>query len=130
MQKEKIFTPLAPHTMQDHAHAFAQGWKVGGFVFTGGIAAQDPETGKLVPGDIRDQARRCFKTMNAILEAAGSSMDKVVKVTVLFAKFEDKAAFEELYSEYFPVDRPARTSAAVSNIGPGALVEIDAIAYL
>lgn len=130
MQKERIFTPLAPHRMDNHVHAFAQGWKVGNFVFTGGIAAEDPATGKLVEGDIKAQARRCFETMKAILEAAGSSMDKVVKVTVFFVNFADKAEFEKVYGEYFPVDRPARMSATVTKIGHGALMEIDAIAYV
>ena len=75
---------------------------MGGFVFTGGIAAEDPETGKMVEGDVRDQARRCMETMKAILEAAGSSLDKVVKVTVLFANFDDKARFEEVYGGVLP----------------------------
>lgn len=130
MQKEKIVTAGAPTRMDDHVHPFAQGWKVGGFVFTGGIAAEDPETGKMVEGDVRDQARRCMETMKAILEAAGSSLDKVVKVTVLFANFDDKARFEEVYGEYFPGDKPARTSAAVSYLGRNILLEIDAIAHV
>ena len=102
MKKEKIVTAGAPTRMDDHVHPFAQGWKVGDFVFTGGIAAEDPETGAMVEGDIRDQARRCMETMKAILEAAGSSMENVVKVTVLFANFDDKKRFEEVYGEYFP----------------------------
>ena len=130
MQKEKIVTAGAPTRMDDHVHPFAQGWKVGDFVFTGGIAAEDPETGKMVEGDIRDQARRCMETMKAILEAAGSSLDKVVKVTVLFTNFDDKTRFEEVYGEYFPGDKPARTSAAVSYLGRNILMEIDAIAHV
>ena len=92
MRKEKIVTAGAPTRMDDHAHPFAQGWKVGDFVFTGGIAAEDPVTGKMVEGDIRDQARRCMETMKAILEAAGSSLDKVIKVTVLFVNFGRQGA--------------------------------------
>jgi len=130
LAKEKIFTTRAPHKMVNHVYPFAQGWKVGGLIFTGGIAAEDPETGYLVEGDIKAQARRCFESMRAILEEAGSSMDKVIKLTVLFARFEDKAAFEEVYGEYFPADRPARTSAAVAYIGHGTLIEIDAIAHV
>lgn len=71
-----------------------------------------------------------METMKAILEAAGSSLDKVVKVTVLFTNFDDKARFEEIYGEYFPGDKPARTSAAVSYLGRNILMEIDAIAHV
>jgi 2-iminobutanoate/2-iminopropanoate deaminase len=130
MQKEKIVTSQAPSDMADHRYPFAQGWKVGDFVFTGGIAAEDPATGKIVGTDIHTQARQVFETLKAILEAAGSSLDKVVKVTVLFSDFNHKAGFEDTYGEYFPVDRPARTSAAVSYLGHGILLELDAIAYV
>ena len=68
--------------------------------------------------------------MKAILEAGGSSLDKVVKVTVLFVNFDDKKRFEEVYAEYFPGDKPARTSAAVSYLGRNILMEIDAIAHV
>jgi 2-iminobutanoate/2-iminopropanoate deaminase len=130
MKKEKIVTKGAPTVMEHHVHPFAQGWKVGDFVFTGGIAAEDPETGKMVEGDIKVQARRCFETMKAILETAGTSLDNVIKVTVLFVNFDDKARFEEIYGEYFPNDKPVRTSAAVSYLGKDILMEIDAIAHL
>ena len=130
MRNEKIVTAGAPTRMDDHAHPFAQGWKVGDFVFTGGIAAEDPVTGKMAEGDIRDQGRRCMETMKSILEAGGSSLDKVIKVTVLFANFDDKARFEEIYGEYFPGDKPVRTSAAVSYLGRNILMEIDAIAHV
>ena len=130
MRKEKIVTADAPTDMEHHVHPFAQGWKIGELIFTGGIAAEDPLTGKMVEGDIRDQARRCFDTLNAIVEAAGSSLDKVIKVTVFFVNFDDKAKFETVYSEYFPEDKPARTSAAVCYLGKDILMEIDAIAYV
>jgi 2-iminobutanoate/2-iminopropanoate deaminase len=130
MKKIKIETPLAPGHMENHVHTFAQGWRVGDLVFTGGIAAEDPVTGKLVSGGIEEQARRCFETLKAILEAGGSKMSNVIKITVFFAKFEDKAAFEKIYGEYFPKDRPGRTSCAVSYLGHGTLLEIDAVAVV
>ena len=105
MEKQKIFTTSAPHRMDDHVHPFAQGWKVGDLIFTGGIAAEDPATGEMVPGDIQDQARRCFETMKAILAEAGTSMHNVVKVTVFFIDYEDKQKFESVYGEYFPDDK-------------------------
>ena len=130
MKKQKIVTKGAPNVMEHHVHPFAQGWKVGDLVFVGGIAAEDPETGKMVDGDIKVQARRCFETMKAILEEAGTSMDNVIKVTVLFVNFDDKHRFEEIYGEYFPKDKPVRTSAAVSYLGKDILMEIDAIAHM
>ena len=129
MEKERIFTTSAPHRMDDHVHPFAQGWKVGDLIFTGGIAAEDPATGEMVSGDIQDQARRCFETMKAILAEAGASMQNVVKVTVFFLDYEDKQKFESVYGEYFPDDKPARTSAVVSYLGKNILMEIDAIAH-
>ena len=71
-----------------------------------------------------------METMKSILEAAGSSMENVIKVTVLFTNFDDKKRFEEIYGEYFPGDKPARTSAAVSYLGRNILMEIDAIAHV
>lgn len=115
--------------MDDHVHPFAQGWKVGDLIFTGGIAAEDPATGEMVSGDIQDQARRCFETMKAILAEAGASMENVVKVTVFFLDYEDKQKFESVYGEYFPDHKPARTSAVVSYLGKNILMEIDAIAH-
>lgn len=129
MRKQKIVTKGAPSAMEHHFHPFAQGWKVGDFVFVGGIAAEDPETGKMVEGDITVQARRCFETMKSILEEAGTCLDNVVKVTVLFVNFDDKAKFEAIYGEYFPGEKPVRTSAAVSYLGKDILMEIDAIAH-
>ena len=130
MRKEKIVTGGAPTDMDHHVHPFAQGWKFGELVFTGGIAAEDPMTGKMVEGDIRDQARRCFETLKAILEATGSSMDNVIKITVFFVNFDDKAKFEDIYGEFFPKDKPARTSAAVCYLGKDILMEIDAVAHV
>lgn len=130
MKKEKILTPLAPTKIATHSSPFSQGWRVGGFVFTGGIAPEDPQTGQVVEADIRVQTRRVLESLKAIVEAAGSSLDRVVKVTVLLTDIKNKPGFEEIYREYFPGDAPGRTSAEVSFIGPGILLELDAIAYV
>lgn len=127
-KKQKILSPKAPHVIANHKHPFSQGWKVGDLVFTGGIAAEDPETGQVVAGDIKVQTRRVLDTMQAILEAAGSRMENVVKVTVFLTDIRDKPAFDEVYREYFPRDAPGRMSCAVVAINPGVLIEIDAIA--
>ena len=128
--KRKIQTLNAPNQMSDHVHPFCQGWIWNGLILTGGIAAEDPKTGLIVKGGIIEQSTRCFETMKAILEHAGSSMDNVLKVTVLFLNFEDKKPFESVYGKYFPINKPARTSAAVSYIGKDRLIEIDAIAHV
>lgn len=126
----KITAKDAPGRMANHVHPFAQGWRLGNLVFTGGIAAEDPKTGKLVGSDIATQAERVFQTLKAILEQAGSSLDKVIKVNVFFVDFADKAGFETVYGKYFPRNRPGRTSVTVTKIGQGTLLELDAVAYV
>ncbi|MBL8672963.1 MAG: RidA family protein [Alphaproteobacteria bacterium] len=126
----KIVAKDAPGSMANHVYPFAQGWRLGNLVFTGGIAAEDPKTGKLAGSDIVTQSERVFQTLKAILEEAGSSLDKVLKVNVFFVDFADKAGFETVYGKYFPKNRPGRTSMTVTKIGHGTLLELDAIAYV
>ena len=130
LRKEKIESPLAPGKIANHPYPFSQGWKVGGFVFTGGIAPEDHETGEIVEEDIDLQARRVFASLKAILEEAGSSLEKVIKVTVYLTDIKNKPGFEKVYREHFPKDAPGRMTAEVSFIGPGILLEMDAIAYV
>ena len=79
LKKEKIESPLAPGKIANHPYPFSQGWKVGGFVFTGGIAPEDHETGEIVDGNIDVQARRVFESLKAILEEAGALFFSLVK---------------------------------------------------
>lgn len=129
LEKIKIESPSAPIKIANHKHPFSQGWKVGNFVFTGGIAPEDPQTGEVVPGNIEIQTRRVLDSLKAILETAGSRLDNVVKVTVFFVDIKDKPGFEKIYREYFPGDAPGRMSAQVVHIGPGILIELSAIAF-
>ncbi len=126
----KIMAKDAPGSMANHVYPFAQGWRLGNLVFTGGIAAEDPKTGKLAGDDIVTQSERVFQTLRAILEEAGSSLDKVIKVNVFFVDFADKAGFETVFGKYFTKNRPGRTSMTVTKIGHGTLLELDAIAYV
>ena len=105
---------------------YSQGFEVNGFVFTSGQIPVDPSTGN-VPEGIAAQAEWSCKNVGAILEAAGSGFDKVVKTTCFLADIADFAAFNEVYARYF-TSKPARSCVAVKALPKGALCEIEAIA--
>lgn len=105
---------------------YSQGFKVGGFVYTSGQIPVDPATGN-APEGITAQAEQSCKNVAAILEAAGSSMEKVFKTTCFLADMGDFAAFNEVYAKYF-TSKPARSCVAVKTLPKGLLCEIEAIA--
>lgn len=105
---------------------YSQGYEMNGFVYTSGQIPVDPETGK-VPEGIAAQAEQSCKNVGAILKAAGSGFDKVVKTTCFLADIADFAAFNEVYAKYF-VSKPARSCVAVKEIPKGVLCEIEAVA--
>ena len=105
---------------------YSQGFVVGDLVFTSGQLPVDPATGTM-PEGIAAQAEWSCKNVGAILEAAGSSLDKVVKTTCFLANMSDFAAFNEVYAKYF-ISKPARSCVAVKDLPKGALCEIEAIA--
>lgn len=105
---------------------YSQGYIANGFVFTSGQIAIDPETGN-IPESITAQAERCCANVGAILEAAGTGFDNVIKTTCFLADMADFAAFNEVYAKYF-ISKPARSCVAVKTLPKGALCEIDAIA--
>ena len=105
---------------------YSQGFKVGGFVYTSGQIPVDPATGN-APEGIAAQAEQSCKNVAAILEAAGSSMEKVFKTTCFLADMGDFAAFNEVYAKYF-TGKPARSCVAVKTLPKGLLCEIEAIA--
>ena len=105
---------------------YSQGIAAGKLVFTSGQLPADPTTGAL-PDGIAAQAEQSCKNVGAILEAAGSGLDKVVKTTCFLAHMEDFAAFNEVYARYF-TSKPARSCVAVKELPKGALCEIEAIA--
>lgn len=118
----KIDTPNAPGAIGP----YSQGFVVGGLVFTSGQLPVDPATGAMFEG-IAAQAEWSCKNVGAILEAAGSGLDKVVKTTCFLADMNDFAAFNEVYARYF-TSKPARSCVAVRALPKGALCEIEAIA--
>jgi 2-iminobutanoate/2-iminopropanoate deaminase len=111
---------------------YSQGIKAGDFVFTAGQAGVDPATGKLVEGSIAEQTRQTLKNIQAILETAGTSLDRVVKCGVFLQDMADFSAMNAVYAEFFPPDKnpPARTTVQAAKLPLGALVEIDAVALI
>ena len=105
---------------------YSQAYEVNGLVFTSGQIPVDPATGN-IPEGIAAQAEQSCKNVGAILEAAGSGFDKVVKTTCFLANMEDFTAFNEAYAKYF-VSRPARSCVAVKDLPKGVLCEVEAIA--
>ena len=105
---------------------YSQGFEVNGIVYTSGQIPADPATGA-VPEGIAAQAEQSCKNVGAILEAAGSSFEKVFKTTCFLADMADFAAFNEVYAKYF-TSKPARSCVAVRELPKGVLCEIEAIA--
>ena len=124
MEKEVIRTDGAPTP----TGPFNQAIKAGNFVFTSGQAGRNRETGQM--GDIKDQARRLIGNLSAVLEAAGTSLQHVVKATVFMRNPEDWKAFNEVYVELMPPPLPARSSAFVALKTPDMLVEMEVIALV
>jgi len=107
---------------------YSQAVVAGGFVFTAGALGLDPHTGELIGADVAAQARQALTNLKNILEAAGSSLERVVKTTVFLTDFGNFAAMNAVYAEFFPSDPPARSTVEVGPLAKGALVEIEAVA--
>ncbi len=105
---------------------FNQAIRWGDLVFTSGQAGRNRETGKM--GDVADQARRCLANLSAVLEAAGTSLEHALKVTVYLRNVEDRDAFNAVYVEVMPKPFPARTAAFCELGNPDMLVEIEVVA--
>ncbi len=104
--------------------------RIGKFVFTSGQIALDPATGKLVEGDVSAQARQALTNLKTLVEASGSSLNKVVKTTLFLKDMADFQTVNAIYAEYFISEPPARSTVQVSALPGGALVEVEAIATL
>lgn len=107
---------------------YSQGYIAGSFIYTSGQLPVDAQTGQM-PADIAAQTKLSCENVQAIVEAGGSSMDKVVKTTCYLAHIEDFNAFNEVYAQYF-TSKPARSCFAVKDLPKGALCEIECIAEL
>ena len=123
-QREAISTDRAPAAVG----AYSQAIRAGELVFTAGQLGSDPTTGELVEGGVSRQAEQALANLTAILEAAGSGLDGLVKVTVFLADIGDWPALNEVYGRVIPQPYPARSAFAVKALPKGALVEIEAVA--
>ncbi|MEX0878587.1 MAG: RidA family protein [Thermoanaerobaculia bacterium] len=121
---KSIATEGAPQAIGPYSQAVSEG----GFVFTSGQIPLDPATGALVSGGIETGVERVFDNLEAVLKAAGVSLDDVVKTTVYLLRMSDFAAMNAVYARRFGSHRPARSTVAVAELPKGAAVEIDVVA--
>jgi 2-iminobutanoate/2-iminopropanoate deaminase len=121
---DAISTPNAPAAIGPYSQAIA----AGGVVYTAGQIPLDPTTGEMVIGDVAAQTERVFQNLAAVLAAAGTGLDRVVKATVYLADMADFPAMNEVYAKHFGDHRPARSTVAVKTLPKNARVEIDLIA--
>ncbi len=124
MDRIVVSTDQAPQP----AACYSQAVAVGDFVFTAGTIAMDPQTGELVGEDVGAQTRQVLMNLQAVLEASGSSLERVVKTTVFLTDMGNFAAMNAAYAEFFPSQPPARSTVQVGRLARGALLEIEAIA--
>ena len=122
--KRVVLTDKAPPPIA----SYSQGIVDGDFVFVAGQGPVDPATKKYVPGTIQEETKRTLENLKAIVEAAGSSLDKVVKVNVYLRDIKDFAGMNEVYTTYFNVNPPVRTTIQAAALPLGIGVEIDCIA--
>ncbi len=128
MTKEAVRTEAAPAPFQ--GAPYSQAIKANGFVFVSGQLSLRPGEKELVPGDIKAQTQQVFSNLRAILEEAGSSLDRLVKTTVFLQDLGDFAGMNEVYATHVGSTPPARSTVEVARLPSGALVEIEAIALV
>lgn len=125
-EKSIVTTDKAPKALGP----YSAGVSTGCMVFTAGQVGIDPAIGKIVDGGIQAQTRQVFKNLQAILEAAGSSLDQIVKTTVFLQDMGEFALMNEVYASFFTEKFPARSTFQVVALPAGAAVEIEAVALL
>ncbi|MBO7310667.1 MAG: RidA family protein [Clostridia bacterium] len=122
---EKIYTKNAPEAIGPYSQAV----KVGGLVFTSGQIAINPASGNVEAATIEEQTEQVCKNLCAVLEAAGTTIEKAVKTTCFLADMGDFAAFNQIYGKYF-TSKPARSCVAAKQLPKNVLVEVEVIAEI
>jgi len=126
MDRRTVLTDRAPQPIGPYSQAvLADGW-----LFCSGQIALDPATGRMVAGDVRAQADRVLRNLQAVVEAAGGSLRDVVKTVIFLKSIDDFPAVNEVYATFFPADPPARATVQAARLPKDALVEIEAVARL
>jgi 2-iminobutanoate/2-iminopropanoate deaminase len=129
VSKTAVFTSSAPKAVGP----YSQGIRCGNLLFTAGQAALDPNTQQLITGGVAEQTRRTLENLKAVLEAGGTTLDRVVKANVYLKDMNDFAAMNAVYAEYLApqgVVAPARTTIEAARLPKDALVEIELIAEI
>lgn len=124
--REVVLTERAPKPIGPYSQAI----KSNGFLFASGQVALDPKTGEIAGADIAAQTDRVLQNVKGLVEAAGSTMHRVVKTTVYLKDMNDFSAMNEVYGKYFPAPHPARTTIQAARLPKDTLVEIEVIAAL
>ncbi|MBD3159121.1 MAG: deaminase [Candidatus Lokiarchaeota archaeon] len=122
--REVVHTKDAPQAVGPYSQAI----KTGELIFCSGQIPMEPDTGEIVTGTITNQTRQCLSNIKAVLEAAGSSMEKVVKVTVFLKNMDDFGEMNEEYAKWFGDEPPARAAVEVRRLPKHVGIEIEAIA--
>lgn len=122
--KEIITAPNAPQPIGP----YSAGVRIGNFIFTAGQIGITPQTGEIVSGGVEAETRQVLENVKSVLEAAGSSLEEVVKTVVFLRDMDDFALMNAVYSEFFTHDQPARTTVQVAGLPKGVAVEIEVVA--
>jgi 2-iminobutanoate/2-iminopropanoate deaminase len=125
-ERETVTASTAPAAIGPYSHAV----RAGDLLFCSGQIPLDPLSGELVGATAAEQARRCLENLQAVCAAAGTSLERAVRLTIYMTELEEFAAVNEVYGGYFAEDPPARVTVGVAQLPKGAQVEIDAIVAL
>ena len=123
-------TPIASENAPKAVGPYSQAMRVGNMVFTSGQIALDPKTGIMTGETVAEQAELVLSNLRALLEAAGSGMNKVIKTTVFLTDMDNFAGMNAVYEKHFGDHRPARSTIAVRSLPKNAIVEIEAVAII
>ena len=126
LKREVVNAPRAPEAIGPYSHAV----RAGGLLFCSGQIPLDPATGELIAVSVGAQAQRCFDNLAAVCEAAGTSLERALRITIYMVELGAFAEVNDVCAAVFPTDPPARATVGVAALPRGALVEIDAIVAL